>query len=80
MAVTVAPTPLADRVLAAIRYNTGGHQPNAIDADHVKTLVCSSGGAPPDRVEAVLTTLITQGVLVEEDGRYRIPEPNEGEP
>lgn len=74
--MTVARTPLAGRVLAAVRYNTGGPQPEAIDAAHVKTLVCSSGGAPPERVEAVLTTLVTQEDLVEVDGRYRIPAPN----
>lgn len=73
-------THLADRVRAAVRYNTGGPQPAAIDAAHLKTVVCSSGGADPDRVAAVLETLVTNGDLVEDDGRYRLPEGDEHGP
>ncbi|MFB6070376.1 MAG: hypothetical protein ABEJ76_05070 [Halanaeroarchaeum sp.] len=71
---TVTQQSLADRVLAVVRYNTGGPQPPTVDATHVKTVLCSGGGPDPDRVEAVLQTLVTNGDVVETDGRYRLPE------
>ncbi|MFB6266129.1 MAG: hypothetical protein ABEI31_00605 [Halodesulfurarchaeum sp.] len=65
---------LADRVTQVVAYNTGGPQPEAIDADRIKAILCSGGGADPDRVEAVLQTLTTQGDLESTPDGYRVSE------
>lgn len=58
---------MIERVIRTIELNTSGSGPDAIDAAHIRVILCANSGYPVEKVNQAIATALEQGRLIEHD-------------
>jgi hypothetical protein len=57
---------MIERVVRTVEANTKGSGPDAIDAAHIRVILCANSGYPVKQVNQAIATALEQGRLIEQ--------------
>jgi hypothetical protein len=58
---------MIERVVRTVEANTSGSGPDAIDAAHIRVILCANSGYSVEQVNQAIATALEQGRLTEHD-------------
>ncbi|WP_336365347.1 hypothetical protein [Halalkalicoccus salilacus] len=58
---------MIERVVRTVEANTKGSGPDAIDAAHIRVILCANSGYPIEQVNQAIATALEQGRLTEHE-------------
>ena len=58
---------MIERVVRTVEANTKGSGPDAIDAAHIRVILCANSDYPLEQVNQAIATALEQGRLIEHD-------------
>lgn len=72
---------MIERVVRTVEANTSGSGPDAIDAAHIRVILCANSGYPVEQVNQAIMTALEQGRLIEHDkmGGYAVAQRYRGD-